>query len=383
MGDEHPENSVQFLLERLRHIAALVMYAAEANTLPEVLQRIAEVSAELVRARYAALGVPDGKGGLIYFEVFGITPEQIRRMEHPPIGKGLIGAIMHNQETLRLTRMKDDPRSVGFPAHHPTMTSLLGVPIRVGQHLLGMLYLSDRLDGKPFSEDDETLIETMAGYAALAIAGSELRDQQSRLTLLEERERIGMELHDGIIQALYAVGMNLELLRTSDRLDPGSLEPPIDNLNEVIEDIRGYIMNLKRRGDRLHTIREYLNDVVRRLHIPAGLKIEIDAPDAQMPFGGPLYDALSQMTNEALSNVIRHASAKCVVLHAYPRGPNFEVTIADDGKGFDPEGAEHKEGLGLRNIRQRARLNGGDVVIDSAPGKGTTVTILLPLPVSS
>src|SRR5262245_3310769 len=96
MGDEHPETSVQFLLSRLRHIAALVMYAAEANTLPEVLQRIAEVSAELVRARYAALGVPDGKGGLVYFEVFGMTPEQIRRMDHPPIGKGLIGAIMRD-----------------------------------------------------------------------------------------------------------------------------------------------------------------------------------------------------------------------------------------------------------------------------------------------
>ena len=367
------------ILSRLKAIASSVMHAAEAETLGEVLERIAEASRDLVNARYAALGVPDGKGGLQYFEFVGIEASLVPHIGHLPKGKGLIGAIMKERKPIRLENMQDDPRSVGFPAHHPSMTSFLGVPILVGQQLFGQLYLCDRADGQPFSEQDQWLIETMAGYAALAIAGAQLREQQRRVDLLEERERIAMDLHDGVIQSIYAIGMYIDIMRSAPDLKADDLKPVIDNLNDVIEEIRGYIQNLKRR-DSKYSIRASLQDIIRHLCPPGSMAVELDATDIPLPFPPPTFEAICQMANEAISNVMRHARANHLRVSAHLDDDVFQLRIADDGQGFNPtrmDGDHH--GLGLRNIQQRARLHGGHIHIDSTPGRGTTITLTIPV----
>ncbi len=379
-SDFHPENdSPILLLNRLKDIATAAMSAAEAGSLEQVLERVAHVSGELVNARYAALGIPDGKGGLRYFKVAGLTPEQIRHIEHLPVGRGLLGAIMEERQAVRLERMQEDSRSSGFCSHHPTMTSLLGVPVQLGDRLFGLLYLCDRLDGQPFSEQDQWLIETMAGYVALAIVGSQLSEQQSRFTLLEERERVGMELHDGIIQSLYAIGMHLELISTSPDRPLPDLKPVIHDLNSVIEDIRRYILNLKVSSDQQRTIYQGLRDVLTRLHVPNTLTVEIEAPDLPPPLSPLAFEAVCQMAQEAISNTLRHAHASYVKISSYVDETSFQVLIADNGQGFDLNDTGKRAGLGLRNIQQRALLNGGQVHIDSAPGQGTRLTIIIPL----
>jgi signal transduction histidine kinase len=275
--------------------------------------------------------------------------------------------------------MQDDPRSAGFCAGHPLMTSLLGAPIQVGDRLFGLIYLCDRMDGQPFSEEDEWLIETMAGYAALAIAGSELREQQNRLTLLEERERIGMELHDGVIQSLYAIGMHLELMRTSPGQDSSDLDLVVQNLNEVIEDIRRYILNLKASSFRQRSVHDSLSDIVARLHVPENVRVEIEAPHAQPPFTPRVFEAICQMANEAISNALRHANASYVKITAGPKDASFHITVADDGQGFDLSNTHGREGLGLHNLQRRAHLHGGHVHIDTSPGRGTRISITIPL----
>src|SRR5262245_13665015 len=138
-------------------------------SLERVLRRLAEIAAHLVNARYAALGVPDGKGGLENFFVYGMTEKQISNMDHLPRGLGLLGLLLVRPESIRLEDMRQDERSAGFCEHHPRMTSFLGVPIMSkGQHL-GNLYLCDRLDDQPFSENDERLVTLLAGHAAIAI----------------------------------------------------------------------------------------------------------------------------------------------------------------------------------------------------------------------
>lgn len=378
-SDVYPQEDVSLLLNYVKEITSSVMYAAEADTVGEVLERIAEASRDLVRARYAALGVPNGKGGLEYFMFSGISKMEAHGIGHLPEGRGLLGAIMRERKPIRLEHIKDDPRSIGFPPAHPAMDRFLGVPIIVADHLFGMLYLTDRKDGKPFTEQDQWLIETMAGYAALAIAGAKLREQRGQLTLLEERERIGMELHDGVIQSLYAIGMQLQLMRTTRNLQPDALMPVMQNLNTVIEDIRSYIQNLKVNNFKQQSIQECLETMLSRLHIPETLKIEIVAPSGDMPFLPTTYEALCQMANEAISNVIRHADATHVTLTARQQNGNFELHIEDNGKGFDM--AEHSErrGLGLQNIQQRARLHSGTVTIHSSPGAGTHIIISLPI----
>ncbi|RMF76468.1 MAG: GAF domain-containing protein, partial [Chloroflexi bacterium] len=309
-SDQSHEHTVQIDLQQLQNIASSVMYAIEGENLEQVLERIAHVSRNLVNAKYAALGIPDGEGSLKYFKVAGMTPDEIAAVPHQPEGRGLLGVIMREQTVLRLERLADDPRAVGFPEGHPHMTSLLGVPVMTGSQLYGMLYLCDREDGQPFSEQDQWLIETMAGYAALAIAGSELREKESRLTLLEERERIGMELHDGVIQSLYAIGMQLELLRTSKQPDITQLDATVEALNEVIEDIRRYILNLKRRNIEQKTLREAVEEMVSRMRLPEHLQIAIDVPSHTTRLTPIVFDAVCQMVNEALSNAVRHAKAQ-------------------------------------------------------------------------
>lgn len=366
-------------LRQLNEIATAVMYAAEAGNIEQVLERIAQVSRSLVRARYAALGVPDGEGGLKFFKVAGMTDEEIAKLAHLPRGHGLIGAIMQERRALRLEHMRDDARSAGFCAHHPRMDSLLGVPIQIGEQLFGTLYLCDREDGQPFTQEDEWLVETMAGYAALAIAGSQLSEQQSRLQILEERERIGMELHDGVIQSLYAIGMQLDLMRLNEQATGEGLGQVIHNLNSVIDDIRRYILNLHSSDYQQRTIYERLEDMLGRLYKPQNLAIHLDAPHDKPLFTPATFEAICQMANEAISNAVRHSKAENITIITRQENNLFRITIADDGQGFDVSQISDHSGLGLRNIQQRAALHGGRVEIESAPGRGTQLTILIPV----
>jgi signal transduction histidine kinase len=368
------------VLGRLKEIAGAVIYAAEGQELRTVLERIAQYSRELAKARYAALGVPDGKGSLRYFETTGMSSEEMALIDHLPVGHGLIGAIMRERKSIRLEHMQADPRSVGFPENHPQMTSFLGVPILVGDQLYGMLYLTDKEDGADFTEEDQLLIETLAGYAALAIATAEIRQQHNRLQLLEERERIGMELHDGIIQSLYGIGMLVDLMRrNNETIDVDQLEPVVESLNDVIDDIRHYITDLRTRGHRKQNVFDALVEIKDRLHPPAAMNFVIDAPHCDPPFNAARFGSICLIANEAISNAIRHAQASKVQVQAEVLEELFRIVVTDDGAGFDLNNGYDKAGLGLRNMFQRARLHNGKVNIDSTLGEGTTVTIEIPL----
>ncbi len=364
---------------QLEDIAAAAMYAAEAVALDQVLERIAYISRELVKARYAAISVPDNEGRLKYFKTSGMSPDEIAQVDHRPEGLGLISTVMTERQTIRLADMSADSRSVGFCSGHPHMTSLLAVPIQIGQQLFGVLYLCDREDGQSFDEQDQWLIETLSGYAALAIGNSQLREQQNRLALLEERERIGMELHDGVIQSLYALGMHLDLLRTTDNVAGSNLKPVIAGLNEVIEDIRRYILNLQTKAEGQKTIKEHLTDILDSLHVPDSLDILIDAPEDKPPFTPVTFESICLIANEAISNVVRHAEANHLTVRVQRENGQFQINITDNGKGFDLNATNNQTGLGLRNIRQRARIYNGQVQIDTTPGEGTSLTISIPM----
>ena len=378
-SNETPPKEVTVVLATLKDIAEAVIHAAEAGTLKQVFQQIAYVAQQLVHSRYAALGIPNEHGTMMYFEVAGLEKDAVKRIEHPPIGRGLLGLIIEEREILRLEHMSEHPRSVGFPENHPYMDRLLGVPVQVGLQLFGMLYLTDRLDDQPFTQEDQWLVESLAGYAALAIAGTELSEQRGRLTLLEERERVGMELHDGIIQSLYAIGMQLQLLKLTQPEVGDEVSKATRSLDAVIEDIRHYILNLKVATYEQQTMRACLIDVVARLHIPESLNIQVNTSDRQPPFAPPVVEAVCQIAHEAVSNIVRHAEATQATITVTESANQFQMVIQDNGRGLRPNIPNEEGGLGLPNIMQRARIHGGAVVIDKAPGGGTRVTLSLPL----
>lgn len=172
------------LEDRLIALYRASIELVQDTSLESLLERIATLAFAQAGARYAALGVNDEEGKLKKFIPIGMSSETIAKMEHPPVGLGLIGALMSRKESIRLADIKSDPRSSGFPEHHPPMTSFLGVPIYLGDRNLGQIYLTDKVDGTLFSAEDQMLIEMLAAYAAVAIANARMYQG------LEQRERV-------------------------------------------------------------------------------------------------------------------------------------------------------------------------------------------------
>lgn len=372
------DQGLRVFLERMKGISSMVLHASQASDLPDVLDRIAQGARELTDTRYAALGIPDGKGSLRYFRTTGMTEAEIAMMDHLPRGHGLIGAIMAEQKVIRLENMAADPRSSGFPPDHPPMTSFLGVPVEIGGRLFGMLYLCDKQDGTAFTDADVQLVQTMASYAAVAISGADMAAQSRQIQLLEERERIGMALHDGVIQSLYGLGMKIEFLRGSP-VQAEDFDGIIDGLNDVIDDIRGFILQL-RRSASAPTLREVLQHVMRRLNTPTHVQVQLQVSDTICYLSPAEIESLMFVVQEALSNALRHANADQISITAGQHADQLCITVQDNGQGFDIEHLSPSStgGLGLANMQRRVGQLKGSLTIDSAPDTGTQLAIMVP-----
>ncbi len=350
-------------------------------SLPRTLQAITDIARELVEARYAALGVPNDDGTLRAFITSGLDTGEVSGIEHEPRGLGLLGAILEADSPIRLDNIRDDPRSVGFCGHHPVMTRFLGVPIISHGERLGNLYLTDPLDGQPFSVDDERLIVLLANHAAVAIENARLSEQLQVIALSRERDRIGMELHDGVIQSVYAVGMKLEILRGQFPMTPEQeqqYQSMIVDLNQIIDDIRLYIRNLRSAREEQATFKQRLDNLARHFRDFARVDVVIDVPATLRTLNDRQRHSLTQIVREALSNVARHAHATQVKVKVRETDNRLILTIEDNGMGFDPAELKNPESFGLRNMEQRARQLSGQFVIRSVPNEGTTLTVQIP-----
>jgi signal transduction histidine kinase len=358
--------------------AGLVL--ASELSLPAVLQKIANLAGEVADARYAALGVlsPDGTG-LEDFVTYGVTEEERRAIGHLPVGKGILGALISDARPLRLPRIQDDERSVGFPANHPPMTSFLGVPIKVRGQVYGNLYLSEKRGAAQFTAEDEEAVVTLAAQAGVAVENARLHEQVQRLAVLEDRERIAKDLHDGVIQSLFAVGMGLQAAENMVR-DPeklvARLGSAVEDIDRVIRNLRDYIFGLGRGGvaDRqLDASLRDLTDEFRRASEVA-IRLQVD-PEAASLLAGHASDVM-QFAREAMSNAVRHAKGQTVAVTLRKDGAFIALEVEDDGAGFDPQAAEG--GHGLLNLRSRAEALGGELQIESTPGTGTRVLLRVP-----
>jgi signal transduction histidine kinase len=364
---------------RLRALSEAVRAVTAELSLDRVLNRLAEITAQLVNARYAALGVPDAAGRMEQFYTFGMTERQIANMDHYPLGLGLLGALIKQQEPIRIEEMQTDPRSAGFCAYHPNMTSFLGVPIMSKGRHLGSLYLSDRKDGQPFSLADEQIVILLAGHAAVAIENARLSDQLQQLAVIEERDRISMELHDGIIQAIYAIGIKLELTRPKleDRPEiQQQVMTAAQDLNHVIEDLRRYIQDLRVGLNNSVALLEQMDELAEGFRQVSSGRLVIDTQRGFAHLTGEMVHALVQVVRETLSNIVRHANASEVYVDLHENPAQITLVISDNGNGFDSTSLSH--GNGLHNIRQRIRQFNGTVEIISQVGRGTTVTCTIP-----
>jgi signal transduction histidine kinase len=346
--------------------------------LASVLQRVVELSREVTDARYGALAMLNEEGQIAEFLTSGISREERERIGQLPEGKGLLGAVIRQGKTLRVARMADHPLSAGFPPHHPMMTSFIGLPIVYEGRLLGDLYLTDKNAGEPFTERDEETLRTFAAHAAIAIENARLYRQVQDLVLLEERERIGMDLHDGVIQSLYATGLRLESCLEDLEHDPSQsraqLNRAIDALNQTIADIRSYIFHLQPALLADSDLAAAVGGLLQELNVNTLMDVRlIEEPDACRGLSSEQLAALFHVAREAVTNVRKHAQATGVAARLEQQDGVFRMTITDDGVGFDP--ARPGGGLGLRNIQERVAALNGWLEIQSAGGQGTRLTV--------
>jgi len=263
------------------------------------------------------------------------------------------------------------------------MVSFLGVPIRAGEQQLGQIYLTEKKNAKEFTTDDEKIMQMLAAYAFAAIQNARLHENSRRLAVLEERERIGMDLHDGIIQSIYGLGLSLESAFHAMEDDPNDakerMKHAMDGLNQVIRDIRSYILDLRPRkyGD------EGLIAGIKRLVIEfrANTLAETNFSAAESDLKG-LSEVnarvLFHICQEALANIAKHAKAKHVQVTLWSAEERVLMEIVDDGNGFDVDKITTTIGHGLANMQTRARSVGGETDISSVLNEGSTILVWVP-----
>lgn len=346
-----------------------------------VLQKIVDLSRSVADARYAALGIFDEGARVREFITSGITAEERERIGPLPEGRGLLGALPRGGKPIRLRELSEHPASVGFPSGHPPMRSFLGVPISWRGRSVGNLYLTEKRGGGEFSAEDEEALVTFAAQAAIAIENARLYAQIEQVVVLEERQRIGMDLHDGAIQSLYGIGLMLEDSAARLAAEPDAsrrtLERAVDRLNATIADLRSYVLGLApvRASDR--PLRESVAELCDQVASNALLEVVTEiGPDIDDGLDSATREAAFFVVADALANVARHARARSAGVRLSREGEALVVEIEDDGVGFDT--AAQVEGLGLRNMRQRAFSAGGWISVDSAPGRGTRIRVQLP-----
>ena len=283
----------------------------------EVLQVIVDQVRPLVGAQYAALGTVDEHGVIERFITSGMDPTVRARIGALPRGHGFLGLIIKENRAFRIPDINVDPRRYGFPPNHPPMTTFLGVPVSVKGRSVGNLYFTDKAGGGPFTEADQGVVEFFARHAGIAIENARLHELVRSLAIVEERERIGKDLHDGIIQNIYAVGLSLEDVPELMGEDPDEVvrrvERAIESLHLAIRDIRNFIFGL--RPDLLAGLpfEDGLAVLVDEFRHNSMIDIELvrDGPDWEPPPDVTAH--LLGIVNEALSNVVRHAMASRVL----------------------------------------------------------------------
>ena len=348
----------------------------------EVLQRVVEQARAVARARYAALGVFDANGVVETFTTSGISAAERARIGPLPHGLGLLGLLQKEKQPLRVRDIAKHPASVGFPTNHPPMNSFVGTPIVLRGETLGNLYLTEKQGADEFTADDEEALLTLAAQAAIAIENARLYAQEARVATLEERNRIRMDLHDGVMQSLYGVGLLLEDAAERMHEEPEQskrqLWRSIDRLNAAIADLRGYVIGLRPIEAANQPLGQSLAMLAEQARSNALLDVEVDINEGvPEQLDRPRSEAAYYIAADALGNIARHARARHASLRFYEDEGAIVLEVSDDGVGFDYESATSGHGLG--NMRERAFAVGGTLRVESRPGHGARVRLELPL----
>ena len=366
---------------KLRRIFEATLLLEADLDLASLLRHIVEEARSMTNARFAALGVLSGDGtGLSEFITVGLTPEEEELIGPRPTGKGVLGLLINDPRPIRLAALGSHPDSYGVPPGHPPMRSFLGVPIAVRDEIYGNLYLTDKVGWSEFTADDEALVGALSVTAGIAIENARLHAQVQEVAVYEERDRLARDLHDTVIQRLFAVGLSLQGIAggvTDDGVTQ-RLQQAIGDIDDTIRQVRTTIFELGSEGlgSRL---RSTVLSLTRELQPVLGFDVDVtlDGPiDTALPT--VVSEHLLSTIREALTNIGRHARATEASVTLRVTSDLCRLEVADNGVGILSE-ASPTSGLGLGNLRRRAEKLHGEFTITALPAGGTALVWQVPL----
>jgi signal transduction histidine kinase len=359
----------------LRELSDAVLAVAAQRSVDEVLQGLVDRARELAGARYAALGIPDGDGGFSRFLVSGMSEQLIARLGPLPRTHGMLGAMLETPDPYRTQDIHSDPRFRGWwPAGHPDMRSFLGVPIVAAEGVIGAFYLTHKEGADVFGDADQELIELLAAHAAIAITNARLYERSRELSMLSERNRLALELHDVVSQKLFGLVLTAESAATLFDRDAAAARSQVERLQdlarEALDELRALVLELRapdlERDGLCGALRKHA-ELQQRLH---GIPVELQIDDA-VTIGEGDREIL-RIAQEALHNAVRHAGASRITIRL---SGGLVLEVEDDGSGFDPSDPElRSRHLGLTSMEERARRLGGRLSVNSG-AHGTTVRL--------
>ncbi len=367
---------------KLRRLLEAVLLLEADLTLPDLLRHLIEEACAMTGARYGALGVlDDTRTSLAEFITAGLSTEEELAIGPRPTGRGVLGLLIAEPEPLRLAHISAHPQSSGFPPNHPAMTSFLGVPVTAHGEVYGNLYLTDKQGWSEFTQDDEWLALSFAQAAGVAIENARLHERVQEVAVLEDRDRIARDLHDDVIQRLFAAGLALQALaKDVEAAAAERLKLAIGDIDSTIARIRAAIFELVgTTGNR--GIRASVLALARELRPLLGF-------DPAVSFRGPvdtvvtseMSEHLLAAVREALTNVARHSSATMASVQLAIVDGTCLLVITDDGSGVSSSGTRPAltGGFGIANLRRRAEKLGGELDVEVG-GSGTSLTMRVPV----
>jgi signal transduction histidine kinase len=376
-------------LDELYQVSQAVLSVTRQMPVHDVLQVIVRSARSLVGARYAALGVPDEGDSFAEFVVDGISDAEWAAIGPLPRRHGMLRVLLSEGKPERLADIRADPRFEGWPAAHPAMSHFLGVPVRDGDRVLGIIFAANKVPaaaaGRGFTERDEEILSLFAAHAAIALTNARLYEHSRELSVMQERSRLARELHDAVTQKLFSIRAHARaaaVLAVQAERDPAisaRVRAEIEVVNalgaEAQAELRAVIDGLAPPDLEAAGLAESL----RRYAVLAGRAhaIPVAFTAGKLPVLGPGVEAaLYRVAQEALNNALRHSGAARVSLTLSRAGRRVVLKVSDDGRGFVPEAPS--AGMGLASMAERASAAGGALTIRSGES-GTLVRMTVPV----
>jgi len=363
--------------------------------LPSLLEDIKRHVPEVIGAERCSIMLLDETTRELLLDTTDAHTGELREFRIPT-DRGIAGWVVTNGIGQIVNDVEQDPRWFDGVARDIDFVtkSILTAPMRQGDRIVGVMQVLNKRSGEPFTEQDLQLLTTLAAQAAIAVENARLvrslKGERDKLLAKEAEVRaaIARDLHDGPTQSVAAIAMNIEFIKKLLRAMPERVESELNVLSELVQktsqDIRTLLFELRPLGLETQGLLPTLQQYVGRFRDPAGaMRLRIEAPPTIPRLPVEVEAAIFIIVQEAINNARRHARAPEVAIYLYVEEGQLVASVRDRGYGFNLAAIEStyntRGSLGLLNMRERARLIGGEYRIRSAEGEGTTVEVRVPL----